>query len=218
MNTEIKVLSLNVRGLNKDTKRKSLYRWINENKFDISLLQETFCTKYSLKKFNWSGDIFHSLSNSSHSRGVAILLGKNMTYKVHSSHNDDFGRMLLLNIEINNKLYTIVNIYAPNTISERVLFFKQLDIFINTYALNKTHLMIGGDFNCTVEQRDRASGVLDNSSTELKSFFGVNNVVDVWRALHPGDISFTYIDPSCQNKSSRIDLVLSTIPVVVSIS
>jgi exonuclease III len=53
----IDVLSVNVRGLNVDEKRKKIYNWLLESKFDIILLQEThFIQKYEDKyNFGWKG-------------------------------------------------------------------------------------------------------------------------------------------------------------------
>ena len=210
MAADIKVLSLNVRGLHNRHKRKSLYSWIKNKGFDICFLQETFCIQNTVNKFNqfWSGDIYHSCSNSSHSRGVSIMISKKLSYKVHSYHTDDIGRKILINIEINDQMYTLVNIYAPNTISDRVTFFEQLNDFINCHSINKSNLIIGGDFNCVSEERDRVSGVVHISSKQLSKLLHEVDAIDIWRILHPDEIAFTYIDPSHQNKNSRIDMLL----------
>ena len=46
-------------------------------------------------------------------------------------NKDNKGRLLLINVEINNAIYTIINIYAPNNMNKRNTFFKQVDRFIN---------------------------------------------------------------------------------------
>ena len=55
---------------------------------------------------------------------VCIMLSKNLSYNVLSVHSDTNGRLILLNLEINDKAFTIVNVYAPNVVSERISFFK----------------------------------------------------------------------------------------------
>ena len=74
--SEFKVVSLNVRGMHK--KRFTVYEWLSAQRFDLILLQETYCTvEYSSKfKKGWAGDIFHSHSKSNHSSGVCILIKK----------------------------------------------------------------------------------------------------------------------------------------------
>ena len=41
---DFKLLSLNVRGVRAATKRKALFTWLNERRYDIIFLQETYST------------------------------------------------------------------------------------------------------------------------------------------------------------------------------
>ena len=59
--------------------------------------------------------------------------------------------------------------YAQNVISERIIFFKQVSKFINQHAVNKSGLIIGGDY-CVLTEKDRVSGVIDRSSKVLGDF------------------------------------------------
>ena len=74
----MKIVSINVRGLSSSLKRITLFHWAKENRVDILCLQETFCTENNRKIIDndWDGDIYHSLSDSTHSRGVSILIRK----------------------------------------------------------------------------------------------------------------------------------------------
>ena len=58
---------------------------------------------------------------------------------------DNEGRLLLINVEINNVIYTIINIYAPNSMKKRNTFFKQVDRFINGYSIGR--IILAGDYN-----------------------------------------------------------------------
>ena len=66
--------SLNVRGLNQARKRRQLFRWLQNNKFDIVFLQETYSSKYIENpwKSEWGGKIYFC-HGTSHSRGVMIM-------------------------------------------------------------------------------------------------------------------------------------------------
>ena len=72
---DFKLCSNNVTGLNDRKKRSKYFTWLSENKLDIACLQETFCTANNQSEFNknWEGQSYHSLSDSPHSRGVAIF-------------------------------------------------------------------------------------------------------------------------------------------------
>ena len=46
---ELKILSLNVRGLNKTTKRRQLLRWLHQQNSDVIFLQETYSPTQNIK-------------------------------------------------------------------------------------------------------------------------------------------------------------------------
>ena len=139
----VNIVSLNVRGLHDITKRNAIYSWFKEKGCHICYIQETYSTESNDVQFRkgWSGNIYHSFSDSTHSRGVAIMLSKNFNGNVISSHSDHHGRLILLNIEINEQVYTLVNVYAPNDIHESIVFFRQIMSFINAHAINKSKLI-----------------------------------------------------------------------------
>ena len=76
----LSVLSVNVRGLNSHEKRNKLFTWLEENKIEITLLQETHFIEKNKEMYirNWNGKTIHSFSDSSFSRGVSILFSKNV--------------------------------------------------------------------------------------------------------------------------------------------
>lgn len=122
----LQLLSVNVRGLNTDEKRKKCYAWLNELKTDIIFLQETHFIEKNEKKYNfgWRGKLYHAFSNSTYSRGVSILFKENIDVQVYNVNRSNDGRKLLLNLEINDYKFTVVNIYAPNDNQNRIDFLK----------------------------------------------------------------------------------------------
>ena len=70
----VKIISLNARGLKDDFKRRQLFKIIREKNADIALLQETHCTKEVAKiwESEWAGKMIHSYGTSG-ARGVSIL-------------------------------------------------------------------------------------------------------------------------------------------------
>jgi len=215
MATDISICSLNVRGITEIKKRNTVFTWLKENKYNVCFLQETFCTPAAKTQFQkyWRGDVFHSVSNSPHSRGVCILLSRNFSYNIISTHSDEDGRIVLLNLEIDNNEYTFVNIYAPNKVSDRISFFKHLKNFIDIHSLNKNRLFIGGDFNCVLVTTDRISGKTDSSKCALEDFVKTYNLVDCWKHFNPNSKGYTYIDPSRRMRNSRIDYIFCSSPV-----
>ena len=65
---------------------------------------------------------FMFFSNSPYAWGVSVLFN-NVDVDVENVHKSQYGRILLLNINIQNNAYTIVNVYSPNAEVERVYIF-----------------------------------------------------------------------------------------------
>ena len=96
---------------------------------DIAFLQETFCTPNFEQniKTAWKGEVRNACSDSSHSTGVSILFSENFKGKIINTEIGENGRSLLVNLEYNNKIFTVVSVYAPNCEYSRIEFFKKTD-------------------------------------------------------------------------------------------
>ena len=128
MNTDLHLLTLNTQGLREKLKRNRVYEWINHQKADIILLQETHFTKdlEPFVKTEWKGHIIHSFGTSQ-SRGVSILINYKLNINIDKTVVDKDGRYILLNIKINDTKYCLVNIYAPNDKHKRNSFFQKFN-------------------------------------------------------------------------------------------
>ena len=128
----MKIATINVRGLS-SRKRLTLFQWIEHNKIDIVCLQEIFCTQFNFSKFDkdLEGTVFHALSDSQHSRGVAILFKKHFDYESINKFKSQDGRQFMINFTHESQSYSIVTANAPNNESDRFHFFKILQTWIN---------------------------------------------------------------------------------------
>ena len=132
---DLSISSLNVRGLKCKEKRTVIAQWFQDNKIDVLMLQETFCSKKFKSKFNreWrliSEKIKHCYTDSNHSRGVTIIFRKGLNVKMISKFRSNDGRKLLLNCSIGQNKYSFVNIYAPNITKDRISFLKDTSAWI----------------------------------------------------------------------------------------
>ena len=213
---KLNICSLNTRGLRNKNKRSKVINWSSEKKFDALFLQETFVTDdFSStfdKDFNEYGSVFHSVSQTPHGRGVAIILSTNFPeYNVINVQTDNEGRKVMVNIEISNTktIFTLISIYAPNEINERIHFFLELEKWISEYSKCIENIIIGGDFNCC-DKNDRQSKRIDKSFEAFMKLKHVHDLNDVFMFCNPKQKEFTYFHPNDKTRNSRIDYILAS--------
>ena len=109
------ICSVNTQGLLQSEKRKRLFEWCKQQKCQILMMQETHFTRSMNDNLNndLPGEIFHSWGSSA-SRGVAIWFTKQTKYNIINEFKDQEGRYLLINVELGDNVYFLINIYAPN--------------------------------------------------------------------------------------------------------
>lgn len=211
----VSIWSLNVRGLNEQKKRRSVFRFLKQNKVDICLLQETYSSEKTkdIWRNEWGGNIYwcHGATNS---RGVAILVRPKVDFKCEKEDRDDSGRFLAIKALIQDQAFTIINVYAPNKEEHQVHFFHYVRNFMNRECIQNQHsnIIMGGDFNFIMDPNmDRKSdsnfkctphySSVRNTLNEISESFDIS---DVWRRKNPNLRRFTWRRHHPQVKS-RLD-------------
>ena len=146
-----KLASLNVRGIRSSTKRKVLFTWLNEQKYDIIFLQETYSTvdvEY-IWKTQWKGKLYFS-HGSNQSCGVMVLVRGDLDFELISINSDDDGRSIVMEAVVQESSYLFVNIYAPNRTQDQCHFFDKLNNNIEDRVANKELKIILGRFQCYI--------------------------------------------------------------------
>lgn len=110
----LKVISLNVNGLNIQTKRRAIFDHIRLLNPHCCLLQETHSTDSvpAIWAAKWGGKIIFNHGSAS-SKGVAILFKPGFQPAINAQVSDPEGRLLLLDITVGSAAYLIGSIYAP---------------------------------------------------------------------------------------------------------
>ncbi|KAM7304867.1 hypothetical protein ISCGN_014767 [Ixodes scapularis] len=90
------------------------------------------------------------------------------------------GRFALADCVIGNELVRLISVYAPSTATERRVFFTELRALLETPAA----LIVGGDFNCVLNARDRMRG-----STAPRADAGANTLRDAVRDFDIVDVT-----------------------------
>jgi len=207
----INIITINVRGLNNQLKRKKLSAWLNDNNFHIAFLQETYCVNHNVAYINkdLNGHVYHCTTTSSHSKGVLIWINNMLEHTIVNKAVSDDGRMVLLNINIQDTIYSLMSVYAPNVETDRCQFFKSVEIFIEQNAISTDNFICAGDMNCCLYDRDRSvnTHINDKSRKILHNILQMYNITDLWSMKDNGDVGFTYIDRKNGTKS-RLDYIL----------
>ena len=208
-NNIINFCTLNVNGMQMKDKQRRLLQWIKNQNCSIVFLQETHFNNESKCFIEEQSDYqcFCSHGNNS-SRGVAILIRNQLDYQIISQFIDTEGRIILLNINIKDTIFTLVCLYAPNCKTTKNNFFKKVNTFLKDHGIGIP--MIAGDFNETLKEIDRRS---NSSKTKyqtvnsLKTLLKTNDLIDIWRELNSNKRQFTWRRKD-KSQGSRIDYIL----------
>ena len=206
MDKTLNFLSYNVNGLNGPIKRKRILTQMKKLEVDIAFLQETHLTEKEHQKLkrDWVGSMVASSFNSK-ARGVAILFKKTLPIKIQNIVSDPVGRFIMVHCQIFSELWTLMNIYAPNTDDEK---FVQ-DTFLNLAEAHE-NILIGGDFNfCLDPVMDRSSRTMTRTRAVKITLNLMEdlNLIDVWRKSHPRERDYSFYS-NRHDTYSRIDLFL----------
>lgn len=185
-------ISLNVRGINSPIKRKKVITYLKRQSADIAFIQETHLTDLEHMKLrrDWVGHVFYS-SFSSKARGVALLVNKNLRFKLNSIETDKCGRLVLIDCVINLNKFTLVSLYGPNI--DDPTFFNNLTMKL---AIIEGQCILGGDFNLvlnpSMDHSSPKSLLLSKSAVALNQGMKELGLSDTWRSLHPNQKDYSF--------------------------
>ena len=167
-------------------------------------MQETHIsckTQADLVEKGFKGQCFWSFGIGK-SAGVAIFVSPKFSGKIIRYVHDSDGRTLSLLVDFNSSKFNIICLYAPNTVSDRKLFFNRL----HTFFLPPGDLILGGDFNCIDSDLDRLH-IRSDVSADRRCLSALKSdlcLVDIFRKRNPKTISFTWSNNDF-SQASRLD-------------
>lgn len=107
----------------------------------------------------------------------------------------------------------VVNVYAPNTITEHRVFLRELQGYLGTVHEPDFLLILGGDWNFFEDpERDRlVSATADSTTTSIMSeICAQHDLVEMWRHVHPGMAGYTWTaNRNGHHSAARLDRFLS---------
>lgn len=214
----IKISSTNVRGMNDFQKRRDVLNYLRQQNFNIYCLQDTHFTE-SLHPYisaEWGGEVLYS-SYTSNSRGVCILFNNDFEYKIIKSKHDMNGNFIVVDLEIEGKRLTLINLYGPNEDSPE--FYIKLAEIIEEYD-NDTLIMCG-DFNLVQDQHLDTYNYVNINNPKAKDCVLTMkedfNLTDPFRELYNQKIRYTWRKTN-PVKQARLDFFLISDGLMPSIN
>ena len=208
MDRNIKILSMNCQGLGDPQKRKDVFHFLKQKQFSIYLLQDTHFTsrEENFIRSMWGFECFFD-SFSSQSRGVTILFNNNFEYKLHRIKKGNDGNKLILDLTVQDKRLTLINLYGPNR--DKPNFYREVKDDIETFG-NET-VIIGADFNLILDiQKDCRNYLHINNPNAREAVFDLCaelNLIDIWRECNLDKEQFTW-KKTHPFKQARLDFFL----------
>lgn len=216
--TTLKVITLNVKGLNNPVKRKAILSYLEHSEASICLLQETHLLpkdRHRLKSRAFPRQYFSSTSDKK--AGVAILMSRHFRGTVGDKIAEIKGRFLAYTMRLGGTDYTIGSLYAPNTGQEGFLKNALSDMLLT----QQRRILVGGDLNIVMDpeadrlgHRHSTSGAL---SPERKNWLAQRGLVDIWRVAHPRSTQYSFYS-HVHHTYARLDHFLGSTELNASIT
>ena len=137
MSDNIAFLSNNIKGLQNKTKRINIFDYLKNKALPngVIFMQETHSCPNDEKKW---GDEFGSLLYFSHgtsnSCGVATAYIGSKKFEVLQKKTDNNGRLLILEVKIDEHIFILVNLYNANIESEQISTLNELNNLLETFS------------------------------------------------------------------------------------
>ena len=116
---------------------------------------------------------------------------------------------MLINTILGSQRLSLCNVYAPNNPTNQLEFMQEL----NNCIIDKTELtalIVGGDWNCTLSNKDKLGGIAWAPTIYrnlVLASMDMFDLIDIQRARHPKLGKFTY-ESKAKGIKSRIDFFL----------
>ena len=188
----LKIATLNCRGINDPSKRKLLFDDFEQSDFTIILLQETKLDPsqhFDICK-EWSKGPLFLNSVFGKKCGTAVLFNTHQI-KILNDVYDNEGRVISLDFDMMGDKFHLVNFYFPNESTDKLKFIQNS----YKYIISNFPTVLAGDFNLTSDNRfDRypPKSCHDTHSNQLENVTETFNVIDVCRHVYPNRFLFTY--------------------------
>ena len=181
-------------------KRLKLFNFLKDKLANngIFFLQETHSTQLDEEKWQneWGGQLVFS-HGSSDSKGVCIGFTKNLDVNLEKNTCDNNGRIIIIDLILDDDKYLLINLYNANTEAEQLNTINCLNNLLSNHNLDGDYKPIfSGDFNFIFDTNLDALG--GNPTLKTKSLAAIYKLLDIldacdiYRIRNPHKKRFTF--------------------------
>ncbi|CAM4553463.1 unnamed protein product, partial [Caretta caretta] len=208
--TPLIIATLNTRGCRMALRRSQVLSYLQEGGYSVVFLQETHTdpTAEDSWRLEWGDGVYFS-HFTIRQAGVVTLFSPNLWPEVLGVTEAVPGHLLHLRVRMEGLVVNLINIYAPTTSPNRPQFYQRVSDFLSTLDSHEC-LVLGGDFNTTLEEQDHSGAELSPAAANiLRGIVEHHSLVDIWRDHHPDDTStFTFVRVEAhRSHHSRLDCI-----------
>ena len=148
---------------------------------------------------------------NSSSRGVLILLNNNFEYKVEKINSDVNGNYIILDINIEGKKFTLINLYGPN--DDKPKFYKELRQKYK--SLNNDNIIMCGDWNLVINPDLDTNNYLHINNPRARNevldiIIEEDGFLDTYRIFHEEKREYTWSRRNPVRKQASLDFFLTS--------
>ena len=196
----INFLSNNVKGLQSCKKRAKLFEYFKSKLAPNGILfaQETHSSRDIETKWKneFSGQLFYS-HGKTNSCGVLTGFYGNKTFKLVKEMSDKNGRILILDVIIDDSEFLLINLYNANTELEQLKTLAELErLLVNFDIDSDKKIIFSGDFNIFFDSALESSGgnpkYKNKSVSKVIEIIETYDLCDIWRIKNPKLKRYTF--------------------------
>ena len=144
---DLRLASLNGRGLRSESKRSQLLLYLQRRGIDICCLQETHFDSNFHEGILSRGYLSFSACFDGRSRGVTWLVSRRLDALCALVLSDPAGRLCVLDVTIKDKAFRLIGVYGPNVTSELPAFFRRIE----PYVVPSKRVILVADWNAVLD-------------------------------------------------------------------
>ena len=187
-NSNFNLISNNIRGLQLNKKRLKVFEYFKRKlgPSGILFLQETHSSKDVEAKWReeFQGQLFFSHGKTNSCEVLTAFYGF-QNISINKTMSDNSGRILILDVKIDDLTLILINFYNANTEKEQINTLNTLSNLLKDFDTTGKHLIFGGDFNLFYDKKLEASGgnpkLKKASIAKLIELNELYNLCDIWR-------------------------------------